>query len=330
MKKLFSMMLLCSVIWSACCVTATAAATDTEELFSQKESYQASFELSEGYSSFSEVYYPGVASLTVLLYTDLLPELTLKKGVHYGEGMCSEGLAYALVFSDASSEDYFEWLYCEEFEKVIEPYQSFDRFSTMLSAVYPNLRVCVREFDISKEELYAAREKMSKQPHSIREQLPISDEQAEKWLVCVEDEETWALQDFMIEALYLEDEVLSNRLLLTPWYLWTDVGEVSAPQLYHSEDLRENDVENWKGVQVYTTKEEYARFLGYCKRYEALVDGGAGLNAYHQILKQLEAQIAASPKAGDETATYALVFTLCALPLVGLCVYGWKKRRTAI
>ena len=36
------------------------------------------------------------------------------------------------------------------------------------------------------------------------------------------------------------------------------------------------------------------------------------------------------PKAGDPIAAYALIFTLAALPLAGLGVYEWKKRRRAV
>ena len=36
------------------------------------------------------------------------------------------------------------------------------------------------------------------------------------------------------------------------------------------------------------------------------------------------------PETGDPTAAYALIFTLAALPLAGLCVAEWKRRRRAV
>ena len=36
------------------------------------------------------------------------------------------------------------------------------------------------------------------------------------------------------------------------------------------------------------------------------------------------------PETGDSTAAYALIFTLAALPLAGLCVAEWKRRRRAV
>ncbi len=67
--------------------------------------------------------------------------------------------------------------------------------------------------------------------------------------------------------------------------------------------------------------------------YEKTEDGwrvsGGGYFDFEYFCKE-EAISREPPQTGDSTAAYALIFTLSALPLAALCVYGWKKRRAGI
>ena len=319
-------------------LVASADPLNSNELRSLRNNYNkgVSFELGEGTSPLSEVYYRGISSLTILLYTDLLPNLTLKNG--YSTPESAQGLAYSPVLADkvpSNEDESFEWLYCAEFEAVLSSrYEELfgeDRVSAMISSAVPALWYCVKEFDISKEELYAAREKMYKSPDSIREKLPITDQQAERWLVSELDEERWALQDFMIEALYLEDHTLAQQLLLCPWYQWSSIGAISIYNVYYGCNLKGEKIADFKAVQPYTTSEEYRVFCEYSKLYgQRFYPQGERWDWCLDVLGEWSKNAEAPPQTGDGTAAYALIFTLAALPLAGLGVAEWKRRRRAV
>ena len=56
------------------------------------------------------------------------------------------------------------------------------------------------------------------------------------------------------------------------------------------------------------------------------VSGGSYWTFHHP--KYIDESV--PPQTGDPTAAYALIFTLAALPLAGLCAAEWKKRRRAV
>ncbi len=90
-----------------------------------------------------------------------------------------------------------------------------------------------------------------------------------------------------------------------------DLFEVCS---YDFKELKEEDI---------LTK-EFRYFMADAQKREKSAEGEA-------LFLKLKAHLAENPpKAGDETAVYALIFTLSVLPLAALGVYGWKKRRTGI
>ena len=74
---------------------------------------------------------------------------------------------------------------------------------------------------------------------------------------------------------------------------------------------------------VYADEKDLERFIDYCTGY--FQDGWTAHKAL-AILKEKTLP----PQTGDPTAAYALIFTLAALPLAGLGVHEWKKRRRAV
>jgi hypothetical protein len=53
----------------------------------------------------------------------------------------------------------------------------------------------------------------------------------------------------------------------------------------------------------------------------------SGGSFYEYVYEHTGSLIATPPKTGEHTALYALIFTLAVLPLAGIGVYRWRKRR---
>lgn len=341
MKRFLAIAIAVLLMASSLSVPAFSAETlGEEDLRAMRDDFNKGlcFEICEGFGPLYGVFYEGVTLLKILLYTDLLHSLTLQYGHYDPQSYNGESFAYAPLFWDEFPDDEtdepYEWWYCTEIEELLSPYyKEFYGDEPVVAweaGELPALWYCVKKYDIPKEELYAARDKMYMDPTSIRDDLPITDQQAEKWLVPELDQEKWALQDFMIEALYLEDQDLMHQLLLYPWYLWTNVGALQIDNLYRARDPKNEKIEDLTAIEIYTTQEGYEEFYEYCKAFEPVY---INEDRYYWCLEIVEGwadRIADPPKTGDGTAFYALTALIALLPLAVVSICAAKKRRRAI
>ncbi|MBE6543523.1 MAG: hypothetical protein E7675_03915 [Ruminococcaceae bacterium] len=169
--------------------------------------------------------------LTVLLYTDAIDDMTFEVYRAYETG------DYVWSGFDSLFMSHMLFIVSPEIEAATDSCRA--DFYRNWEAKSP-LRACLDYFDISKEELIAANEKMQEDPDCIREYLNmLSDEEFESvrnsnGLFCREP-----LEDFMIEALYLEEDEMANNLLAMPYSVYVKefdsmVTVVCMYEYYHS------------------------------------------------------------------------------------------------
>jgi hypothetical protein len=179
-----------------------------------------------------------------------------------------------------------------------------------------HLRKCVQYFGITKEELKEANRKMQEEPDSIRTLFPfLTDDQFEgarkdNGLFCYEP-----LADFMIEALYLEDEEAANNLLCEPYAVYVeDLDRAVTLKMLYDGDLGFSDL-----LACDLTSDWVGRFLeieGYIK--------GEIVTARERIIAARDAQLKASQTGdGAVSALWVIAFAIPALAFVTI----QRKRR---
>ena len=162
--------------------------------------------------------------LTVLLYTDEAQNMTfdvVRSSEIIIEGELEIEIEGEYVWSEFTS------LFISDMIYITSP-EIDAATNSCRSEYYPHLaaksalRACLDYFDISKEELIAANERMQQDPDCIRELFDdiLSDKEFESvrqsnGLFC-----RAPLEDFMIEALYLEDDEMANNLLSIPYSVY--------------------------------------------------------------------------------------------------------------
>lgn len=340
MNKLISMILTVLILLPCFSTVLFAQKNDeSEKLWKEKQAYDAQlFEdgaVADEDSFFDDTYYGYVERAILLLYTDAASEFTFSRSYAYAEGEPIEGIfPIAPILTFGNPENACTWIHCDQIEEILKPYYDNYPFLCGDRSGVPYLRVLVKAFDISKEELYAAREKWFDDPLFIIDQIPLTKEEAELY---EEKQRAYPatkdklIPDFMIEALYLEDEAQACQLLLHPWCLLTDRGPITPYDLGWAEDQADEEV--WTSLNVLSEKDQFETFAGYCRFYlgdaenPKYTEDTERIRNGYKLLAMLEKKQSDPPKAGDSTAVYALIFTLSALPLAGLCVYGRKKRR---
>ena len=228
---------------------------------------------------------------------------------------------------------------------VYDEYVSFCK-STMLDEVETGrfldcaLLHLVRALDVSKEQLIDANEKMRTDPKAIRPLFTMfTDVEFDAFYERIKkDIEDSVLPQFFIEALCTEDFVEAQNLLCTRGVFLED-GTYITNLFGDGRDLEVEGVDNrYFSVEdlisggIQTTA--FRRYLS--STYGVWEKGWVGEYGYDSV--QMEAKweklnaylTEHPPQTGDPTAAYALVFTLAALPLAGLGVHEWKKRRRAM
>ena len=148
------------------------------------------------------------SDLTVLFYTDTAKEWTYERAEvdvenkdvgHYGQ--------LASVF-----HGHIFYIKCDELEEALETF----RYEYEYRHKSTWLRDFIKYFDISKEELIAANKRMQEEPDSVLSLFPMLSEsdidraRRKNGLFC-----EYALPDFLIDILYLEDNRASATLSLT-------------------------------------------------------------------------------------------------------------------
>ena len=308
------------------------ALADTESEYDRlwEEKMQAEKENPLSYGEYGNADYPFVTWFPrVLLYTDIAQEITIEEIPYYDKGGFASIERYytdAYLFSDEESN--LIW-YVPEFKELCREV-CFTGGKTR--ELIPPMYVLIQAYGIEKEELLEAYQKMMTEPESIRS---LAWESEEKW-ACISDSVTWYKENaelpamYYIDALYLEDES-QVKSIFAQWYTAVVDGEVLT-----SYDLFYNckySFEELKARSILT--KEFRRMMDEIEAHEA-IDNNYEMSEKGRILyEQLQAYLAENPendppKTGDPTAAYALIFTLAALPLAGLGVAEWKKRRRAV
>ena len=261
-------------------------------------------------------YYPMLSgNLTVLLYTDIANELTFEK--IYSEGGDLIGPEYLVVFGD----------YGIESPEINEAIQSCKTGYTKSTEVRSALKECVLHFDISKEELLNAYKTMRDNPDAIREILSfLSDEEYQQLKIEKElgyENGTFGKTEwpnFILDALYIEDDATAQRLLCKPFALYVkELGRVVTGKdlFYHFnasvEEFAEYDL----------THDDVGGFLTYCREkylpddWRDSKDGRTAEEKIEYLEAAREAQLqAAQTGDGAVNALWVIAFAIPALAVV--------------
>ena len=346
MKKLLSIILALTLILP--CISAFVLEASAEdkyaELWKQREEYlKAKY---EGYAEYLEkadsqekiespINYGGpfpyfsACELTILLYTNIAKDLTLE--MHRQDPNVEAYLGrwrtvYYTLF-DAKERDIYTdfWVISPEISKAIEDCiprseeESTVSFVEMRSA----LRACIKFFDIPKEDLIKANKLMQEDPDILRDILPpMSDAEFERarWesgLFCAAP-----LEDFMIEALYLEDDVIANNLLCEPYAVFVKEYDsiVILNGTRYIDRFFDSDIEYDK---FDLTPEYMGDFINVCYHADNwLLSKDIGIKLRTEREKQL-----ANPKppsTGEEV--YLIPVALVSLALGALVIYPRRRK----
>ena len=147
------------------------------------------------------IYYFMETRLKVLLYTDIAKNWNFRKKTIDVMNSFVNQWGIGFLFG----KDYF-LIECTEIDEAMKVC-NFDLRDDGPCA----LREIVRYFNIPKEALIAANKKMVEEPDSIRSLFPMLTDQEFKR---AQMDYHPPLRDFMIEAIYLEDDCAANTLLL--------------------------------------------------------------------------------------------------------------------
>ncbi len=319
MKKIvcifLSVLLLLPVIASF--GVSAAAEDDYSELIAQREAYFEAKYGSEysagriwGEFSWLDPYVDGV-ELTVLLYTDDAEEWTFD--ILEAAGDENADHFDFLTGGESWFHGWLSWFMTSpEIDAAIQT-THIDEWRPDRHEYNSHLRKCVQYFGITKEELKEANRKMQEEPDSIRDLFPfLSDSKfesarKENGLFCDEP-----LADFMIEALYLEDDEAANNLLCEPYAVYVkDLDCAVTLKMYYDGGLVLSDL-----LAADLTSDWMGRFLELKCNNKTVAS---------KIVAAREAQLQAKP-AGDASVTSVLVLAL-AVPTLGALVWVRKKRK---
>ena len=223
MKRIIALVIIVATMLSCLSVSINTVYADDvtseyQALLEEKAEYLKDF---EGSGEIGKYLYPLLeeASLTVLLYTDVASNFTFNKTVNTEDGLGDLFPAYYHVLYATN----WYLLDCNEINEAIADAW----LNKKVNYVHDNLpegaeyisglRACIQYFDITKEELIEANRKMQEEPDSIRDLLGfLSDKEFEgarfgNGLFCHK-----SIPNFVIEALYIENDEMAYRLLTKP------------------------------------------------------------------------------------------------------------------
>ena len=316
MKRIIGLILLiCCVL---CTVSTTVAAVSIyDDLYSKRQEYLLQKYGDEVYSisgTWGEDYYffPYVdgCRLTVLLYTEAAEELTFVKHEHI-DGLQNGLSATSDWFFGIENSRAIYHLTSPELDEATKDCENYRGIE-----LRSQLKACIEYFDISKDELIAANQKMQNNPNAIRELFPfLSDAEFEaakkgNGMFCIEP-----LADFMIEALYMDDTEMAYNLLRKPYAVY--VKEMD--RMVTSREIDENalDVNDLSHYDL--TSDVMGEFVDFCEKVQE-VDSGKIV-----ILRSArEAQLQAA-QTGDSVVT-ALWVVAIALPALAVVTVKRKRR----
>ena len=294
---------------------------DYSELIAQRQAYFEAKHGNEVGSTWGDFYwldpYVDGAGLTVLLYTDAAKEWTFD--IIEADGYDNGDHFDTLTGGESWFHGWLSWFMTSpEIDAAIQT-KDIDEWRPNRLEYNSHLRKCIQYFGITKEELKEANRKMQEEPDSIRTLFPfLTDDQfeyarQENGLFCYEP-----LADFMIEALYLEDDEAANNLLCEPYAVYVkDLDRAVALQMLYDGDLGFYDI-----LACDLTSDWMGRFLeidGYLKYSRELI------LAHDRISAAREAQLAAA-ETGDGAVTAVWVIALAVPTLVAVVTVKRKRR----
>ena len=317
MKRFLTFLIASALLLSYCSLFSSA---DTENEYDRLWAQKSAMGIDEAYCNHTEESWYGshfyVPITLLLLYTEEAKTFTF--GI-VGEDFEIDEMGNSPTYgSEVCRYDEKDGasVYVKEFVEIGK-----QCYQDSWQEVFPPIYYFVRAFDINREELGEAYQKMKNEPESIRSLLSmLTDEEFEKAIAGCRDLDYPA---WLFDALYLENKKEVQALLCRCSGTYLDGEYVLVDEIiggaYTMEELKEKGLLTREFRCLIKTARNHRYFTG----------------AKEQLLLEIEAYLDENPenilpKAGDETAVYALIFTLCTLPLAGLCVYGWKKRRAGI
>jgi len=278
--------------------------SDITKLYSEKQEYikKCAIDWFQGEDFADHPFVPGV-TLTVLLYTDVAQELTFIK--HEKEGFLLPGESWF-----CGLDNYY--ISSPEIDTAI----NVSKYNGWRVEHSSHLRACIQYFDISKEELIVANQKMQEDAEGkvLRSLFPfLTDSEFEtarkhNGLYYLEP-----IADFMIEALYLEDDVVANNLLCKPYAVY--VKELGETVVIKELELGAITVKEF--AQFDLTSDWMGDFIDECADDLSKAD-------YEYLYSAREAQLKAS-QTGDG-AVSALWAVAVAIPALAFVTIKRKRR----
>ena len=321
-SKLLCALLVCVVLVPILGSSVLAEGEDAyyQELVEQRQEYIQNHYTNEEYYEYY-FYHPLFSpSLVVLLYTDIGEELTFEKEPDEADGD-TMGMQH----------NWFKYgsgcLNSPELAKATEACSTFPY--TARESVSA-LRECVQYFDITKEELLAGFKLMKENPDAIRPLLTVlTDEEYEK---AKGEDGTFGKTDwpeFVIEALFMEDDAMAHRLLTKPFTVYVpELGRVvETNELNYELDYNSTAPDHYvtfDRLKSYDlTSDAMGEFIEYQLRYIKNHD-----TPYAREVAELaaarEAQLKASQTGdGSVNALWVIAFAIPALAFVTIK----RKRR---
>ena len=314
MKKIkFTAIILVTVflLSSLLSLSISAEKEDYSELIAQKEAYlEERGDYYRGEYGWLEPYFDAT-QLTVLLYTDVAKEWSFKKYESEHGDFENPVVGLYAMFTD---QNYF-YLSSPDIEKAIPTTDTVNYRTSQL-------RQCIKYFGITKEQLKEANRKMQEEPNSIRELFPfLTDGEFEdakmkyglfSGLFCE------PLADFMIEALYLEDDETANNLLCEPnsVYLKDIDYAINTGWLMDGGRFSKKDI-----LAADLTSEWVGRFL----EYESNKEDPDPENYTDEIIAAREEQLR-QVQAGENTAAFVGCAVISLSLTAGVVVARRKKK----
>lgn len=306
------------------------ASVDIGALWKEKNAYDDQYVRAEAENGREYVflpYYPAVDRiLLTLFYTDAA--LELRYDLYSGD----------VEYPDINDAPLIHcgniYLYCKQLSSMIKSQNRIKDYDV------PPLLTLVKELGISKEELITAKQRFISDPSSIRQYHPeLTDEQFNFCFLGEGsdeyDPENYVLQDFMIEALYLEDEEQAVRLLCNPWAARVDGVTVTVGNLTirpgPDPDFAKFNIDFDELCKLNIKTEYFKNFLKYCR---ALITHNDYKNYYWvdgeqtlAYLERIETYVYAAPAAGEYVTLYSLVSVTAVLILTVLITRSYYRKK---
>ena len=321
MKKIISLVLCVLFLFPMGLLVVSAKSANT--LWKDRQNYKYSAGEVQFMYLFS--YYTRVVTGEIFFYTDTAAEMKFELSEDFENGpQVNYSFQIFLDWCDAS--EYV--IRNEKLDEILLKYHKKWEKPEHFSNLQPMLWAVIHELSIPKEELIRANERMKNDPYSIREIFPnLTDEEIRCCFV------GRYLDDFLIDALYVEDEETARNLLCTPWSIRIDGIAYTLPQLtLFLEDQQKYFYETLAPEQLKAV-DQYALyyFLEYCK--DLLENKPSyvqefGKEKTEQALNTLSAYYQNDlPETGDNTPIFLTLTALSVFGLVALAVTVGRKKK---